>query len=559
DAATWGGTVPGAGDTAVVDKPVLLDVDARVAGVRVGAGGELVFDPAASRTLTSTGNVAVEGALRMVPESAAVAHRLVFDGVDEAAFVGSHTHVPLDTDVGLWVTGSGVADLVGTPKTAWTHAAGPLEAGATTLTVDDATGWHTGDEVVVTPTEPPTVDGYAEHHDRRVLRAVDGTRITLDRPLDHPHPEVTVREGVTHRAEVLNLTRNVAVEGTEAGRSHVMVLATVPQTITHVGLRHMGPQQDEEGVLGRYGLHFHMSGDGVRGSVVEGVVVYDGGGHAFVAHLANGVTFRDCVAHDTAEDAYWWDPGSEEDPGDTPSNDIVYERCVADLVRYGSDKYGLAGWALGAGSGNVARDCVAVAIMGGAESSSGYTWPANSRDGSTWTFEGNLAHNIPNSGIYFWQNNVGRTITDRFTAYHCNYGIIAGAYSNLASYRDTTIYGCGTVGLHISALPDRPSGSGDTITYEGLHVDQAGLTEYAVDVSKHLADSERETLVSGCTFTGGTRAQVGFPSGGENHQLYHFRDCTFEGNEFWLADDVPESTLLRVTDDTRGSIVVRRV
>jgi hypothetical protein len=559
DPATWpGGRVPGAGDVATVDKAVLLDVDAEVGGVQVAAGGELVFDPGASRTLSSTGNVTVEGALRMKPADATVEHVLAFDGVDESAFVGDHTHHPLDTDVGTWVTGTGVLDLAGAPKTAWTRATGALAAGATEVVVEEASGWREGDEIVVTPTEPTTVEGYTDHHDRRVVAAVDGTTVTLAEPLEHPHPEITVRDGVTHRAEVLNLTRNVRVEGQPGKRAHVMVLATRPQTISYVGLHHLGPQREEAGVLGRYPLHFHMAGDGVRGSVVEGAVASDGGNHAFVAHLSNGVTFRDCVAHDMAEDPFWWDQGPDEDASAVPSHDITYDRCIAHLVRSAGDGYSLAGFMIGAGAGNVARNCVAVAVMGATESSSGFHWPAGSIDEDhEWVFEDNLVHNSPNTGIYFWQNNVGRTIVDRFTAYHCDFGVLAGSYTNLASYRDNTLYACRSTGLIIGAVPGSDGGD-ETITYEGMYVDQAGLSDYAVEINAHLVDSGTETRIAGCHFTGGRRAQVALAEPGEFHQLYGFEECTFEGNELWLADDVPPHTTLRIVDAERGVLVVRR-
>lgn len=559
DPATWGGQVPGAQNVAVIEKPVLLDVDADVDGVRITPDGELVFDPAQSRTLRSTSNVQVDGALRMRPSDPSHAHRLVFEGVDEGAFVGGHTHAPVPTDVGLWVMGQGLVDLAGTPKTAWTHAAGALESGARTVDVADATGWQVGDEIVVTPTEAPTVEGYADHHDRRTISSITGNTVTLDRPLEHPHPEVTVREGAVHRAEVLNLTRNVSVEGTEGGKAHIMILAQVPQNLYYTGLVHMGPQQGEAGVLGRYCLHFHMVGDASRGSMIEGLVAERGGNHAFVAHLSNGVTFRACIAHDTSEDPYWWDLKPEDQEAAVPSNDIVYDRCVAHHITPGGDPYGLAGFMVGAGSGNVARGCVATAILGSTESSPGYHWPSHSLDRNTWVFEDNVAHNNANSAIYFWQNNVPRTIVDRFTAYHCTQGILAGAYSNMVSYRDVDIYACTDAGLFVVALPAAETRSGETITYERVHIDQAGLSDYAIEITEHLVDSERETTMSECTFKGGNRAQVGLPTGGDLHQLYLFQDCTFEGNEFWLADDLRPDTHLRVQDAERGSLVVRRV
>jgi Right handed beta helix region len=564
DPATWGGEVPGEGDVAVVDRPILLDVDASVAGVRIEPAGDLVFDPAARLRLRSTGNIVVHGRLQLHPADPRIVHEIEFIDVDESRFRGGHTDTPFDEDVGLWVMGAGLLDARGSNKTSWTHLTGEAAAGDRTITVDDAEGWRAGDEIVVTPTEPATVTDHFAHHDRRTIESVDGTEIRLDEPLDHPHPSVTVREGVTHRAEVLNLTRNVLLQGTPDGRSHVIMHATTePQNIGYVGLRHMGPRKGDEEVLGRYAIHFHADDDGSRGSIVEGVVAYDSTGHGFAAHLSNGVTFRDCIAHDMVDDAFWWDLSLDGGGRHlVPSHGIVYERCVASFVKSGGNsRFNLTGFLMGAGEGNIARGCVATGVQGHAESSAGFHWPSHSRDDNTWTFEDNIAHNNAHSGIYFWQNGAPRTIVTGFTAYQNDQGIFAGSYSNLASYRDCTIYACTKAGLIISALPARKGRrTGETITYEGMYVDQAGLTEYAVTITKHLSRgaSDRVTLIQGGTFRGGTKAQIGIPEGGDHPQYYDIVDCTFDGNEFWLADSVPADTRLRVQGGETGSFVVLR-
>jgi hypothetical protein len=568
DPATWGGQVPGPADVAGVTQPVLLDVDAQVAGVQIAEGGELVFDPAASRTLTSTGNVVVAGALRARPSSAAVRHLVAFAGIDESRFVGSHTMAPLDSDVGLWVVGNGVLDLVGTPKKAWSNLASGAGAGDTTITVADASGWLPGDELVVTPTESTEAEGFAEHHDRRIVQSVDGARVTLDRPLSYAHPAVTVREGVTHTAEVLNLTRNVAVEGTPEGRAHVILLdIKAPQTISHVGLRHLGPQQawtgDEgetgiQGVKGRYSLHFHMSYDATRGSVVDSVVAYDGGNHSFVPHLSHGITFRDCVAHDQAQSAYWWDPAEGAQEGDAvPTHDLLYERCVAShITTTDATEYETSGFVMGAGNGNVARGCVTVGLLGSDESTPGYGWhPASA--GGVWTFEDNLSHNSDGSAIYFWINNTPPTLVDRFTGYQNVHGIHAGSYTNLVSYRDTTVYACAERGILVVAVPGAPEEQPDlTITYENIYVDQAGLTEYAFEIGGHVVDTTSVTRVIGSEFKGGTVAQVGFPEADVYPQLYEFTDCSYDGTAFYLADDLTEVVDIRVRDAVHGDIAL---
>jgi hypothetical protein len=563
DPETWGGRVPGEGDVATIAKPVLLDVDATVSGVRIEAKGALVFDPATSRQLATRGNLVVAGRLVLHPADATVVHEIQFVDVDESRFLGGHTQEPIEQDVGLWVVEAGLLDASGTSKTAWTHLTGAAAAGDASIEVDDATGWRIGDEVVVTPTEPTTVEDHWIHHDRRTIAAISGRRIQLDRSLEFPHPTVTTRPGSVHRAEVLNLTRNVIIGGTPEGRSHViMLMTTKPQHVSNVGLHNMGPRQgDDEEVLGRYAIHFHADERGSRGTVVDGVAVYDSTGHAFAAHLSDGVTFRECVAHDLVDDAFWWDLSLDGGGRDlVPSNDIVYERCVAHFVKSGANsEFNLTGFLMGAGDGNVARGCVSTGVQGGAESSAGFHWPSHSRDDNTWTFEDNVAHNNRHSGIYFWQNGSPRTIVDRFTAYHCGQGIFAGAYSNLASYRDCTIYACHDDGLIISALPAKKGErSGETITYDGIYIDQAGLSDYAVFITKHLARGGRVTLISGSTFLGGRVAQIGLPEGGDHPQLYEISDCEFEGNEFWLADDVSVDTEINVRDSSAGSFTIRR-
>lgn len=162
-------------------------------------------------------------------------------------------------------------------------------------------------------------------------------------------------------------------------------------------------------------------------------MAYEGGNHAFVSHLSDGVTFRECIAHDQAETPFWWDGAEDhEEPGSVPTNDLVYERCVAHLVHpTTTSRYGVAGFLLGTGRGNIARGCVASGVQANDESSPGFQWTPDSRDEEhTWTFEDCVSHNNNGASLYHWINVVPRTIIDRFTAYHDRHGIRAGAYSN---------------------------------------------------------------------------------------------------------------------------------
>ncbi|HEV7762211.1 MAG TPA: hypothetical protein VGO78_24545, partial [Acidimicrobiales bacterium] len=556
DPATWGGKVPGSGDRATVTRPVLLDVDTRVAGVLVEAAGQLVFDPATSHTLTTSANVVVKGVLRMRPASPAVHQVLAFVGIDEARFVGGDTHTTMDTDVGLWLVEAGRLDARGASKAAWTHLAAAARPGAGAISVDDTAGWQVGDEIVVTPTEPHDYGDHYKHHDRRTVKAVSGKTVTLDKALDHDHPFVTVRPGVTHRAEVLNLSRNVRIEGQPDARAHVIQLhGTVPQAIGWIQLRNLGPKA----VKGRYSLHFHMCDDASRGSTVEGVVAVDTANRAFVPHLSNGVSFTDCLVHDSVRDAFWWDPaGDGQEAGDVPSDDILWDRCVASFIEHGDgegEPHSNSGFMMGAGKGNVIRNCVATGVSGRSEGATGFQWNAGSNDETNpWTFEDNLAHNNTHSALFYWQNNAPKTIVDRFTAYNCGQGIYAGSYINLVSYRDCNVYACADWGLNVRATPSGVTGQ--TITYDGMYIDQAGRGDFGVMIQEHTLSDDVVTKFTGGTFKGANKAQVGFPSGGELRQMYDFVDCTFEGNAFWVAQGVPADSQIRVLRGNLGSVLV---
>ncbi len=391
--------------------------------LQVPPGRTLRFDPSADTTLEMSGNLVVRGRLEMRPRPG-VRHVLRFVDVDESAFRGGGRD-PLDTDVGLWVIGRGVLDARGERKQGWnrrgTHPT-----------------WARSDELVVAPTDPGDfgIGGFGTFRmGSRVPRA---------------HARVP-------KAEVLNLTRNCVIEGTPGGRSHIFIRSREPQVIRNALIRHMGPRKGGEKVTGRWPLHFHHSGRGLRGTVVQNVVVRDSGSHAFVAHKSHGVTFRRCIAYDVQEDAYWWDPPDPALPKDEPldsfTNETHYLSCVAALVKPGDDPNGhrLAGFNLSQGTrrrSNVARGCVAVGVQGGANPS-GFHWPEG-QQGPEWIFEDNVGHNNVGHGLFTWWNtprNRNHRIR-RFTGYaNGKAGIASGAYEGSWTYVDPMLVANGEAGV----------------------------------------------------------------------------------------------------------------
>ncbi|MEN8238277.1 MAG: hypothetical protein ABFR53_03635, partial [Actinomycetota bacterium] len=178
-------------------------------GFEVPTGEVWAFDPAVSTVVEVGGNVVVRGSLVMRPSSGEVVHTLRFVGIDEALFRGGGME-PVPTDVGLWVVADGMLDLQGTPVAAWSYE------------------WQAewvGDEVVAAPHTPGDYTGF----------------LPVDGPSSVPEPNA-----LGYSPELLNLTRNVRIEGTAAGYAHVFIHSTRPQVIRFTAIRYVGPDLQDE-------------------------------------------------------------------------------------------------------------------------------------------------------------------------------------------------------------------------------------------------------------------------------------------------------------------------
>lgn len=467
-----------------------------------------------------------------------------FNGITEASFVGGPTTMPLATDPGVWVMGSGRLDLWGSPKLPWARLTGSVSPGATQITLDaDPTGWLPGDELVIVPTGDPASDPrHYDRYDYPRVNATSGRTVLLDRPLQYAHPAVTVAPGRVYSAEVLNLTRSVRIEGLPSQRTHIMMMAAAVQRIGYAQLRYLGPQRsagsEMRGILGRYALHFHRMGDAARGSIVEGVVVRNAGNHAFVAHASHGVTYRNTIAHDVnAEDPYWWD---NETQGDQ-SHDVLYYRAVASRVTTPNRGYLLAGFNMTAGgSRNSVVESVAVGVQG-ESTSGGFNWP-NTGFAFVWNFTQAVSHNNLANGTFIWQNTDVHTVRG-YVAYHNGRsGVMHGAYSNNYAWEDSIFYGNGQSAFMSLALP---AGSRQQI-FRRVRFD-GGLL-----VAEHSLSSSSPVLIEDSVFV--QRAmRAGFVAAAPNgtaNGTYEIVRPTFVGNEFWLDDRAVDRIIVRFSNGT---------
>jgi hypothetical protein len=540
DAASWeGGSAPVAGDHVWIDPgfEIVLDTDAKIDGMTLA--GSLAFDPAVSVTIGSTANIVVAGNLQMRPGSPSVEHVVEFLGVDEAAFLGGGLE-PLEPDVGLWVIDEGQLDIQGSERRGWSTVTGAVEAGASAVEVDDATGWQVGDSVVLSPTAAPsarddaaaTWDGFHQ----TTIAAIDGTTVTLADPTIQAHPIVDGQ----YRAELMNLTRNVIIRGTAEGHSHVFIHThSKPQFVRWALLDRLGVPD----ALGRYPIHFHHAYESARGSLVEGVVTTNGGNHAFVPHESYGITMRDLVAYNTeAGDVYWWDEGDQ-------THDLVLDHVIAARM----DE---SGFYLGRGDNMTIRDAVAVGISNREGNVGGYEWE-NVAVGN-WRAEGLVAHNNNNRGIRVWQNSDIPQIVDGFAAYHnTGPGIEHGAYTNRYIYKNAHLYGNWEGGIILQAVSRAEEDSeflSPEITFENIVIDSAGNAQGPPFLIQGSAiPAAQPVVLRNVTFQGDTTApqpMIYF----DHSSLHQIRcvDCTFpEGARAVQFDEVfePDDTWVELISD----------
>jgi len=483
-------------------------------GFEVPAGETWTFDPHQNVTVTSGGNVVVRGTLVIRPDDD-VTHILRFTGINETNFQGGGDGtVPIASDVGLWVVGSGRVIIEGKEKRAWGYEFDPA--------------WK-GDEVIAAPNTPGDFDGF---------RTVTST----------PPPNA-----LGYRTELLNLTRNVRIEGEPDGYTHVMIRSSRPSTIRYAALRYVAPNParfSSNDSTGRYGIHIHLAGNGSRGTLIEGVVIRDANNHAFVPHGSHGITFRDTIAYNVRSEAYWWDdpaPGHHNE-----SADIVFDRAVAALIRgaAGGNHHRLAAFYLGAGHNPTVVNSVVVGMQNeGGANRSAYLWPEDSE--ASWNFKGNVAHNNDSHGIHVWQNNELPHLIENFTAYYnSGAGVNHGAYKNSYEYVNLVLLHNG-LAVHSHALGEPGDGGAPTQSWSNLKTNGGALY-----IDKHELAGERPVLFRDCDFG---RVIVD-DAEGSAPGLYDFVRCGLEPSDFDLRNAHPggvfrvqraNGTAYRLTADGR--------
>jgi hypothetical protein len=206
-------------------------------------------------------------------------------------------------------------DLYGAPLSrTWVKLGADVKPNDATVTLaEPVSGWRVGDEIIVTgsihedhlrtfregqknSTEPQT--------EERVITKIDGTLLTLDRPLANEH----FGSGDL-RSEVANLSRNVIVESADpkGTRGHTIYHQFSSGGISYARFAHLG----KEGVLGRYPIHFHLVEDTMRGSGVIGAAIVDSHNRWVTIHGTQYLLVRDCVGYRSVGHGFFLEDGTE--------------------------------------------------------------------------------------------------------------------------------------------------------------------------------------------------------------------------------------------------------
>lgn len=200
----------------------------------------------------------------------------------------------------------GRMDLHGAPLLrTWIKLGADAKKNEASLTLADTVpGWKAGDRIIITATEQHGNDATKSLTEERVIQAIDGRAVTLDKPLEYAH----LGSG-DYRGEVANLSRNVIVESADpAGvRGHTMYHRNSAGSLSYTEFRHLGKKD----TLGRYSLHFHLIGDTMRGASVIGNSIWDSGNRWLTIHGTNHLIVRDNVGYKSVGHGFFLEDGTE--------------------------------------------------------------------------------------------------------------------------------------------------------------------------------------------------------------------------------------------------------
>jgi len=344
-AATWeDGKIPVAGDRVQIRKghDVLYDVSSDAAIRAIQVAGALRF--ATDRdTRLDVGLIRIEagewkeGAIHChdlppVPKENEALPTLEIGTAEQPVSVGKKALVRLVAFEGddpeclpAIVCIAGKMDIHGAPmRRTWVKLGQAASPGENRLFLaEPVDGWQVGDRVVITATnrQRPFAGNKTGHVTDRPASEEMGiasfspdtmsprgraarTLLVLDQPLAFPH---AASDG--YAAEVANLSRNVVIESADPKgvRGHTMYHRYSKGSISYAEFRDLG----KKNLLGRYPIHFHLTGDTMRGSSLIGLSIRDSENRWIALHGTRHMIVKDCVGYRSIGHGFYLENGQE--------------------------------------------------------------------------------------------------------------------------------------------------------------------------------------------------------------------------------------------------------
>jgi len=309
DASTWPNKkVPAKDATVTIDKDmnVVLDVSPMpLHGLTIN--GKLSFADNKDLELT-TEWIMVHGELEIGTEAKPHTRKATItltDNIkdeDMSGIGGTNDR----SDRGIMLMG-GTLNLHGTEKNSWTKLAQTAAAGSNTIEVLNAGDWKKGQTIVLASTD------FDPHQaEERIIAAIGGNTITLDKKLDYMHfGKITF--DVDERGEVGMLSRNILIQASpDADQTlfggHIMAMSASKMYVSGVELNRMGQNMH----LARYPIHWHLLGD-AQGQYIKNSAIHNTYSRCVTVHGTNYLDVENNVTYNNIGHCFFLEDGVEHD------------------------------------------------------------------------------------------------------------------------------------------------------------------------------------------------------------------------------------------------------
>lgn len=365
DPNTWEGSPPQAGEDVIIEsgRHILLDVHTPSLGSLI-INGRLTADVAVDVSLTANSiTIPNKGVLQIGSAASPYTHKAIITLTGPRSIHTARVEDNgLDNDGisrGLMVYPGGTLILHGQVNgTQMTKLDSHAQPGVSTFTLVDSVSWQQGDMIAVSKTDFYNV---GDTETFTLTQNTTGNTVTvnsplqsfrwgeLQYPLDTPvngngislapgtftPPNANTPLVIDERAEVINLTRNIVIQGandadwTNQGfGAHVMIMGlNSTAQIDGVEFRNVGQRR----ALGRYPIHWHMLSYNTAGTYLGDVdptkhylknsTIYKSENRAVTIHGTCGLLVEDTFAVDVKGHAMFLEDGSER--RNTLSNCVV--------------------------------------------------------------------------------------------------------------------------------------------------------------------------------------------------------------------------------------------